>query len=294
MDYSLTQSFKYNRNLTAHYAKSFYMATLLLPRKYRNPVFALYGFCRYADNMIDNPRRRSEEEIVDEVHCFGEELKIAYRSGESEHPVLCAFIHVAKDYGLPMQYPLELLKGVTMDVSRKRYKNFKELYLFSYRVAGVVGIMMTHLLGYRDDRAFAFAEKLGVAMQLTNILRDIQEDKNRGRIYLPQDELKHFGVTTQDILEERMSDGLRELMKFSAERAHRYYEEAKEGIPWLEKECQFAIHAAGKLYKGILHQIEERGFDPFTGRAFVPHMEKILTILLEYSKSKLIRNYQLR
>jgi phytoene synthase len=242
-------AFMYSRLATAHYSKSFYLSTLLLPVERRWATFALYGFCRYADNLIDNPRQRTAAELMDEVQNMAAELKLAYRTGESEHPIIRAFMVVAQNFQIPIEYPLDLLTGVQMDLENRRYATFDDLYLFCYRVAGVVGLMMTHVLGFLEVAAFEYAEKLGVAMQLTNILRDIQEDKNMGRIYIPQSELEQFHVREEDILKERMSANLQALIRFQILRAHTYYEEAEKGIRLLNPESRFAIYSASKIYR---------------------------------------------
>jgi phytoene synthase len=292
MDIELKLCYTYNRQLLKFYSKSFYLSTLLLPRNRRKAVFALYGFCRFADNLVDKPRNRSKEEIIHEILCLEEELKIAYRSGKSEHPVLCAFIHFAKQYQIPVEYPLELFKGILMDVEHQHYKDFDALHLFCHRVAGVVGLMMTHILGYTNNRAFEYAAKLGIAMQLTNILRDIQEDKNNGRIYLPLDEMKRFNIHGNDIVQEHYSSSLKDLIKFSANRAHQYYEEARPGIEMLAKECQFAIYSASSIYRNILDEIEKNDYNPFKGRVHVSQVKKIKIILANYFKGKLNLNHK--
>lgn len=278
--------FEYARLSTAHYSKSFYISTLMLPPERRWATFALYGFCRHADNLIDNPRNRSLSELLAEVDFLAEEIKIAYRTGESEHPVIRAFILVAQRFGIKMDYPLNLLKGVRMDLEFKEYENFDDLYVFCYRVAGVVGLMMTSVLGYRTEEAFTYAEKLGIAMQLTNILRDIQEDKSMGRVYIPLDELRQFGVNKQDIFAENLTDNLRELIKFQVQRAYRYYQDANVGIPMLMRESQFAIYAASQIYRGILLKIETRNFNPFGGRVFVPLRRKLTILIREILRTK--------
>lgn len=286
MDTELSLSFSYNKELLKIFSKSFYMSTLLLPRDRRQAVFALYGFCRFADNLVDTPRNRSKEEISNEIHFLENELRIAYRTGESEHPVLCAFIRVARQYKIPVVYPTDLFKGLLMDVENKPYKNFDELYLFCHRVAGVVGLMMTHILGYTSDKAFGYAAKLGVAMQLTNILRDIQEDKNSGRLYLPLDDMRRFAVSKDEIFQEQYTPALKAFMQFYTKRAHRYYNEAAPGIPMLKKECQFAIYSASHIYRGILHEIEKNNYNPFKGRVHVNQLQKMKIILASYIKGK--------
>ncbi len=279
-------AFLHSKNLTAHFSKSFYISTKMLPRERRWATFALYGFCRYADNLIDNPRNRTVDEILREADFLMEEIKVAYRTGESEHPILKPFIQVAKHYGIPMEYPLDLLRGVKMDIRNVRYQTFEDLHLFAYRVAGVVGLMMTYVLGYKTPKAFHYAEELGIAMQLTNILRDIKEDKDMGRIYLPLEELRRFGVSERDVLEENMTPQFRELMKFQVERADGYYHDSDKGIKLLAPESRFAIYSASKIYHGILHKIEAQDFNPFLGRVFVPQMKKMGILAKEVVRSR--------
>lgn len=281
-------AFEYARRITAYYSKSFYFSAKMLPKKQRWATYALYGFCRHCDNLIDTPRQRTEREIIREIQLLTEELQVAYNTGESQHPIIRAFILVAKTYSIPIEYPLDLLKGVAMDVQQTRYNTFDELSLFCYRVAAVVGLMMTHVLGYKDERAFGYAKQLGIAMQLTNILRDIKEDKEMGRIYLPQKDLVKFGVLAQDILEEKMTPQLKELMKFQVERADHYYAEAMPGISLLETESQYAIYSAAKIYRGILRKIEDRNYDPFLSRVFVPSTQKIGILLHEGLRAKFL------
>ncbi|MCS6807378.1 MAG: phytoene/squalene synthase family protein [Bacteroidota bacterium] len=283
----LCAAFEMARRITAHYAKSFYFAASILPAERRWATYAVYGFCRYADNLIDAPRGRTPEELYAEVEALRQELLICYRTGESEHPVMRAFAPVAVMYGIDIRYALDLLKGVTMDMEYSRYQTFDELYVFCYRVASVVGLMMTSVLGYSDESAFEYAEKMGVAMQLTNILRDVQEDKAMGRIYLPRDEMQRFGVDENDILQERFSPELKAMMQFQVERAHHYYDEGDRGIKLLTKESRYAIAAASKIYRGILRKIEERGYNPFLGRVFVPPATKMKLLLQEVIRTKL-------
>jgi len=286
MNDSNRAQFKYARALTAHHAKSFYFSAAMLPREKRWATFALYGFCRYVDNLIDNPRERTTAEIKQELNYLRRELTIGYRTGESEHPILKPFLAVARHYDIKKDYALELIKGVLMDIEKQRYQNFDELYLFAYRVAGVVGLMMTPLLGYKNPEAMVHAEKLGVAMQLTNILRDIKEDKNMGRVYLPLEEVRQFGVDIDDIFKERMTEGMHNLMKFQVDRAHQYYDEADAGIKMLDRDAQFAIYSASKIYRGILKKIELRDYNPFLGRVFVPTPKKITIVTGEVLRTK--------
>jgi phytoene synthase len=277
----LCSSFEFAKHITRVYAHSFYLSARFLPLEKRWATFALYGFCRFADNLIDVPRSRSKAELLFELDYLLSELELAYRTGDSAHPAVQPFIHVAQRYQIPQIYPLELLQGVRMDLEFKPYRTFDDLYLFCYRVAGVVGLMMTFILGYKDKAAFPYAEKLGIAMQLTNILRDIQEDKNIGRIYLPDEELERFRLTAEDITAERWTPSLQQLIDFQVQRAHGYYEQADAGIDLLLTESQFSIRAASRIYRGILYRLQQREYNPFLGRIYVPPPTKVAILLNE-------------
>ncbi|MDZ7725540.1 MAG: squalene/phytoene synthase family protein [candidate division KSB1 bacterium] len=278
-------SFVYTKVMTREHSKSFYLSTRMLPRRVQWATFGLYGFCRYADNLSDRIRYREKHEILNEINHLYDEVNLAYRTGQSEHPAVSAYIIVARHFGIPKEYPLSLLDGISMDISHTRYATFDDLYEYCYRVAGVVGIMMTFVLGYNTDSAFHYAEKLGIALQLTNILRDIKEDKELGRIYLPQEELKAFGLTDETIIQEDMNDSMQRLMQFQVKRAHQYYEQSKAGIPMLHRSSRFAIYAAAEIYRGILSKIQENQFNPFTERVYVSLRKKLWILLCEKLKT---------
>lgn len=286
LEKSFKSAFASARLVTSHYAKSFYFSARFLPPYRRWAVYALYNFCRYVDNLIDIPRNRSEDQLIAEVACLRHELEMAYQQGESEHPVIKPFILVAQKFAIPKAYPLDLLNGVEMDIRFRGYDTFDQLYVFCYRVAGVVGLMMTHILGYRDQQAFFYAEKLGVAMQLTNILRDVQEDKNMGRIYFPREEMKQYQVNEEDFFQERFTPMMRQFMEFQTKRAHKYFDEAAPGIALLDPKSQFAIYSASKIYRSILYLLEKRDYDPFKGRVYVPTWQKIVVLLREKLKRR--------
>lgn len=281
-------AFLYAKSIIDHHAKSFSFASKFIPEQRRWATFATYSFCRYADNIVDNPRERSKKEIIDELNEIRNEIDFAYKYGESEHPVLKSFIIAAKMYDIPKQYTFDLLDGVEMDLTIDRYKTFDELYLFCYRVASVVGLMMTYVLGFKDDKTLKYAEEMGVAMQLTNILRDIKEDKNMGRIYLPLDEIKQFHLKESDFFSENFNLDFRNFMQYQVDRAKFYYQDSTKGISMLEHESRFSIYAAGRIYSGILRKIEERGYNPFLGRVFVPKSEKISILIQEFVKRNVL------
>ncbi len=286
IDKSQEASFAYSKAVIKYYAKSFSFASMFLPKPRRLATYAVYGFCRFVDNIVDSVRSRSESELKKELDCFREELITAYRNGESQHPVLSPFIHTALFYNIPLEEPLELIKGVEMDFSIKRYDTFDELYVFCYRVASVVGLMMSRVFGISDEKYLLNAEQLGIAMQLTNILRDVKEDKDMGRIYLPKEELDRFDISENDVIDENFGSKFREMMQFQIHRAYEYYEKGNSGIKSLDKDCRFAVASASDIYSEILKKLVEQDYNPFISRAAVSKSRKIFLLGKSYLKYK--------
>lgn len=276
--------FEFARKTTAQWSKSFYAAARFLPKEQRWATYALYGYCRYLDNLVDLPRNRSPREIIHELNAFNKELETAYRTGQSQHPVLRPFIAVVRHYGIPLELPKDLIKGVRMDLRYKRYDSFEQLYTFAYRVASVVGLMMSFVIKFSHSIALHHAEALGIAMQLTNILRDVDEDYQNHRIYLPMDEMRAFGVHEEDLQLRRMNENLRKFIAFQVERAERYYEKAHPGIQLLSPHSRFSIYAASRIYRGILDQIKSNEYNPFLGRVFVSSAKKKRILLAEVAR----------
>ncbi len=261
------------RQLTQSYARTFFFASHCLSRSTRTNAYAVYAFCRTADNAVDEAptlelaRQRIEQIRIDLEHVYGE-VQVS--------PMLRAFRQTVKDRGIPRDLFDALLDGMDMDLHKTRYSTYEELDLYCYRVAGVVGLMMTHLFGFRSDRCFPNAVALGRAMQLTNILRDINEDLDRNRIYLPQDELARFGVTETDLASGRVTEPFRDLMRFQIDRARLAYQEAEAGIPdILGRTNRLTVRVMGKLYGGILNAIERVDYDVFSSRASVSTVRKL-------------------
>ena len=269
----------YARLLTRTYSKSFYLATQFMPRAKRDDVYAVYAFCRYTDNIVDAPRHRDRGMVKVELDQWRAELSQAYDSGESQHPVLSVFVPLLHRSAIPLHLAQELIDGVEMDLTVDRYDRFAELQTFCYHVASVVGLMMTYVFGYRDRRAFPFAEALGIAMQLTNILRDVDEDwRLRGKVYLPLEELAAYGVSVEDIAARRFTPDMRRLIAAQVRRAHSYFEYAEQGIPLLSRHRRAAVRAAARLYREILHEIERAGYDVFARRPVVSTARKFRTL----------------
>ncbi|GAB5409139.1 MAG: phytoene/squalene synthase family protein [Balneolaceae bacterium] len=283
-DSDLKPAYTHCRAITRFYAKTFYMATRFLPNEKQRSIFAIYGLCRYLDNLVDDSIDLSNNEVVNlsevdaKLNEFKQNLVSIYEGNLSNDPILIAFSDTLKKYHIPIDLPFLLIEGVRSDLDKNRYYNFQELYDYSYKVASVVGLMTSRVFGYQDENALKYAIDLGIAMQLTNILRDIGEDLERDRIYLPVDELKEFGVTEEKLFKKELSDRFIKLMKFQVSRARDYYKKADTGISLLNKDSRLPVYLARYNYSRILDKIEQNNYNVFDERAFLSGFEKF-TIL---------------
>jgi phytoene synthase len=264
------------RRITREYARTFYFASACLPRATREHAYAIYGFCRWADNGVDDAVDR--DEAADRLAIARRALDLAYSDADAPAGLL-AFRRTVRLRAIPRDLFEALLDGMEMDLDITRYATFEELDRYCYRVAGVVGLMMTHVFGYRSACCLPNALALGTAMQLTNILRDVAEDLRMGRVYLPQDELMRFGIDEAQLRAGRVDDRFRDFMRFQIDRARRYYAEAEAGIPWLVGDSsRLTVRVMGRLYGGILDAIERQGLDIFQARARVSTARKLATL----------------
>ena len=262
------------RGLTRRYARTFYFASHCLPGSVRPHAYAIYAFCRSADNAVDEAQ--SLPDARQQIAQTRLDLNRVY-AGAPVPPLYQAFRRTVQEKAIPRDLFEALLDGMEMDLTISRYATFADLDLYCYRVAGVVGLMMTHLFGYRSERCFPSAVALGQAMQLTNILRDIQEDLERDRIYLPQDELAQFGVTEAALAARQVDEPFHELMRFQIARARAAYTEAEAGIPDLiGHSSRLTVRVMGRLYGGILNAIERQDYDVFRSRARVSTPRKLV------------------
>lgn len=248
-------------------------------RERRNAFYAIYAFCRHTDNLIDdndgNPRLQKML-----IRDWKKRFLEAYNRGYSSDPILNPVVYIMKKYNIPLRYPLDLIKGVSMDISKKEYRTFTELRRYCYRVASVVGIMLMYVMGIDNLKlAKRYATKLGIAMQLTNILRDVGEDARMGRVYFPKDELARFGLAVKDVLSLNRTAAMISFLKFQIARARKYYEEAVNGIAMIHKEVRIVIALAYTLYSEILSVIEENEYEVFGKRAYVNTFRKIMLYL---------------
>lgn len=249
--------------ITREHSRTFFISSSLLPADQKQAMRALYAFCRVSDDLVDRDPVNGAEGLAN-----WRQRALAGLPHENEL-VASAWIDTRNRYRIPRQYAEQLLDGIAADLTKTRYETFDELAHYCYAVASTVGLMVMHIVGYSGKEAIPFAVKLGVALQMTNILRDVAEDWHNGRLYLPQDELAAFGLNETDVADGIVDDRWRAFMRFQIERARRLYTEALPGITMLGRRGRFAVGAAAELYQGILDDIEAYDYDVFTRRAGV-------------------------
>lgn len=283
---NLSEAIKVCEAITAEYSRSFYLASQLLPAEKRQAMRVLYAFCRTADNLADGGNELPDLQLAE----LRKALTVA--SNHRDDPVLYAWSVINKGYGIPMAYAQQLLDGVERDLFPCRYPTFDELAVYCYKVASTVGLMSMHITGFLDRKAVPYAIKLGVALQLTNILRDVREDWEAGRVYLPLNELSAFGLGDSDLAEGRVDERWRNFMRFQIARARRLYAEALPGIELLHPDGRFAVAAAATLYESILDDIEAHDYDVFRRRSFANRKLKMKALLRAFlvSRGKLQKN----
>jgi len=267
----LAQAFAQARKITQRYARTFYFASHALSVPQRWASYALYAFCRAADEVADGPTSDPTQALA-RLHALLDDPERFH----SLYPWGPAWWATVTHYRIPLELFRALLWGVEMDLTKHRYETFEELEVYCYRVASVVGLMMVPVLGYSDDRAFYHAERLGLAMQLTNILRDVGEDWERGRVYLPQEELRRFGCSEAELAQKIYTPGYRALMAFQVERARTFYREGLVGLQYLPSlSARLTVRLMASLYAGILDRLEAESFPNLHKRVYVSLPQKL-------------------
>lgn len=247
---------QYCQQKAAASGSSFYYSFLFLPKPKRQAITALYAFCREVDDVADEC---SDSELArTKLNWWRGEIANLY-AGKPTHPVTQALQFAIGEYGLAEEHFREIIDGMEMDLDQNRYRDFKELQLYCYRVASVVGLLSASIFGYRDRKTLKYAHDLGLAFQLTNIVRDVGEDARRGRIYLPADELEQFGVPEADILQGRETVNLRQLLEFQIERAQGYYDKAFAELPAADRKAQRTGLVMAAIYRTLLDEIRAGG-----------------------------------
>ena len=263
---------EYCQQKAAASGSSFYYSFLFLPANRRRAITALYAFCREVDDIVDECT--DPQIAATKLAWWRLELDRLY-SGQPQHPISLALQPVLAEFNLPQEQLLEIIDGMEMDLQQTRYLDFKALSLYCYRVASVVGLLAAEIFGYTDRRTQKYAHDLGMAFQLTNIIRDVGEDARRGRVYLPIEELKRFDVSVADILNARHSDNFRKLMEFQIERAEQYYAQAMSELPAGDRKTQFPGLVMAAIYRTVLDEIKRDGCLVLTQRTSLTPLRKL-------------------
>jgi phytoene synthase len=247
---------QYCQQKTAASGSSFYYSFMFLPKHKREAITALYAFCREVDDVVDECTELKVAQV--KLAWWKDEIQNLYK-GKPIHPVTKALQPFVHSFHLSEEHFIEIIDGMEMDLNFNRYEDFKQLQLYCYRVASVVGILSAQIFGFENRKTLKFAHDLGLAFQLTNIIRDVGEDARRNRIYIPLDELARFGVTEEDILRSRESDAVKQLLEFQIERAESYYDRALNELPAEDRKSQRVGLIMAAIYRTLLREIKADG-----------------------------------
>ncbi len=294
----LDQAYEICRKETQKWAKTFYLGTLLLPQEKRKAIWAIYVWCRRTDEIMDSleASTKSQDELSDNLDEWEENTKNVFK-GNIKSELDAVLLDTIEKYPQSIQPYLDMIDGQRMDLNKFRYKDFDELKLYCYRVAGTVGLMTQNVMGI--DSAYTSAPwsampdpseaaiALGIANQLTNILRDVGEDRQRGRIYLPQADIEKFNYSEEELLQGKINKQWKLLMNFQLKRAREWFQKSEDGIKWLSSDARWPVWTSLRLYRGILDSIERLDYDVFNNRAFVKNSVKALEIPISFLISRI-------
>ena len=304
LEFNLDNAYESCRKETAFWAKTFYLGTMLLPAKKRKAIWAIYVWCRRTDELMDSPeaQEKSIEELSERLDKWENKTRGVFK-GEIHDELDAVIADTLKNFPQPIQPYLDMIDGQRMDLRVKRYETFKDLELYCYRVAGTVGLMTQGVIGIdsfylsKTDKKPPDTSKaaiaLGIANQLTNILRDVGEDRGRGRIYIPIEDLKRFNYSEEDLMAGKINDSWRQLMIFQLERAREWFRKSEEGVKWLAVDSRWPIWTSLRLYRGILDSIEKIDYDVFNNRAYVNQLTKLINLPISYFLSIENEKYKL-
>ncbi len=274
MSNALAESYRYCRQVARGRARNFYYSFVLLPPSGRDAMCAVYAFMRYCDDLSDEPGATAGA-----IAAWRAALDGALEGRYGGHPCWPAFHDTVKRYKIPHRYFHEMIDGVSSDLAPRRFETFDELYRYCYQVASVVGLTTIHIFGFDSPEAPPLAEQCGVAFQLTNILRDIREDAARGRIYLPLEDLRRFGVTEEQLGSGEGGAELLRLMSFEAARARSYFDRSMPLVNMVRRRSRPALRALIGIYSRLLDRIERRNYDVFSARVSLSGLEKSWVVL---------------
>lgn len=273
----LNKCFLECRQITKKHAKTFYFASRFLPLEKRNAAYAIYAVCRKSDDSVDST---DPDLRLNCLRKITEKIDLAYQGNITGQNPLVAFQYTINKYNIPKTYFDELIKGMRMDLAKNRYLDFEELYQYCYRVAGIIGLIMLKVFKSSSAKAQDFAVNLGIAMQLTNILRDIKEDFLNNRIYLPQKEMEKFQINEKSISEEAVDANFISFMQWQISRARKYYQSSSPGIILInDRRCRLVVKLMKEIYAAILDSIEKNNYNIFGQRARVSNLNKIFIAL---------------
>ena len=295
---STSEAYEICRQITAEYAKTFYLGTLLMPKEKSKAIWSIYAWCRLTDELVDGVKAKyTTKETLAEWENQLESIFAGHPIDDTD----VALVDTIQKYPMGIQPFRDMIAGQRMDLIRNRYQTFEELKLYCYRVAGTVGLMSNAVLGIGADSNGVPWEKdkpiyvptkeavaLGMAMQLTNILRDVGEDLQRDRIYLPIEDLHAFDYTEQDLIAGVIDNRWREIMKFQIKRAREYYRQAEIGIRYLIRDSRLPVWASLMHYQAILNEIEANDYDVFNQRAFVSKPKKALSLPIAWLRAQVL------
>ena len=263
---------EYCQQKAAASGSSFYYSFLFLPAERRRAITALYAFCREVDDVVDDGP--DPQLAATRLAWWRAELANLF-AGRPQHPVTRALLPFLDKYSISGERLSEIVEGMEMDLRQSRYLDWPALETYCYRVAGVVGLLAAGIFGYRDERTPEYARQLGIAFQLTNIIRDVGEDARKNRIYLPMEDLKRFGVPAADLLQAKPSPAFQALMRFEAERARSYYREAMAALPAVDRRAQRPGLVMAAIYRTLLAEIERDGFRVLSQRTSLTPLRKL-------------------
>ena len=274
------------KRLNSLHGKTYYLATLLLPPAKRPFVHALYGFARYADEIVDDlASTLTPKEKEEELQKWSAGILHDLAQGVSHDHIGSALVDTVQRFSIPLEHFHAFLRSMAMDISRTRYENYAALAEYVYGSAAVIGLEMVPILGPLSDDAYPAAEKLGIAFQLANFIRDVGEDLDRGRIYLPLDELHSFNVTEEMLLNRRLTPQIKSALKFNIERVRKLQREANPGIQYLAPESRACIEAASELYCGIVDEVEKIDYQIFDKRAKTSTLRRLSVAIPAFARA---------
>ncbi len=274
----------YAREYTKAAGSNFYYSFLLLPKPKRDAMFAVYAFCKYTDDLVDEDQNGADKKAL--LDDWRLEIERLYQ-GRPLHPITQSLANSLEQFHIPQNYLNDLVDGMEMDLNQSRYRTFDELLLYCYRVASVVGLMSIEIFGYSSEKTKQYAKDLGIAFQLTNIIRDIKCDAEIGRIYIPQEDLNRFDCTEVDLKAGRLSRAVNDLISFQVVRAKEYFQRAAANLPLIDRSAMLTAEIMANIYFRILEKVERAHYDVFSGKISLSKAVKLGIALSMWAHNKL-------